>query len=528
MLAAYQSPAAIESAACTLRDVQIDVQDRLTDIQASFSNFTTQVATSVAQLDNIQTDLRCVESFVNSCPTSATEIGSNRDAIRNLIPDPSLPAFTDLNSAVDELQNICSQLNSAGSALSAADSAMDVAKEQMFLVSNVSDNVAEYAQSGSNLLDSNLDVVYSTVASLPDWVGIVAVFALFTFPVIVVFIALLVSPGTQSKGSAMRLCGVQCIGFSWVTGMFVAFLFCLLGAVLSSTAYIGMDAGMYVETLPQNLASRLNGTSICGSIPDEGAALDLNSPGNGAVCALAARTVKYCYTGENILEVLSTNLGFNLSVGSFRAQLTELETDFNSSSLDDFDETDQLSTELADLQSQIATTAASDLGVVGANAASLNTELDALRSNVAAFKSAAENTVSCASGLGSSAKSTVTSLVSLVNSILDAAVALGDCTWIPPLWTSLFGALQSVFAALQLVGLWGVLCVGISYIFYIPAAIVVQVRGGVGYEPGCPSFCRTSCCGCGPESWDVDPDDAGGRGERKKQPFEPVGTVTTV
>ena len=59
--------------------------------------------------------------------------------------------------------------------------------------------------------------------------------------------------------------------------------------------------------------------------------------------------------------------------------------------------------------------------------------------------------------------------------------------------------LESLAATLYVAGGFGFLLCAALLFLYMPSAIAVQiVHGGVGKQPGCPTFCRSvACCGAG-------------------------------
>jgi len=91
------------------------------------------------------------------------------------------------------------------------------------------------------------------------------------------------------------------------------------------------------------------------------------------------------------------------------------------------------------------------------------------------------------------------SLVAALDGAVDDALLLSDCTWVSTDVDAALDSLETVSATLYVAGGFGFLLCAALLFLYMPSAIAVQiVHGGVGKQPGCPTFCRSvACCGAG-------------------------------
>ena len=91
------------------------------------------------------------------------------------------------------------------------------------------------------------------------------------------------------------------------------------------------------------------------------------------------------------------------------------------------------------------------------------------------------------------------SLVAALDGAVDDALLLSDCAWVSADVDAALDSLESLSATLYVAGGFGFLLCAALLFLYMPSAIAVQiVHGGVGKQPGCPTFCRSvACCGAG-------------------------------
>ena len=91
------------------------------------------------------------------------------------------------------------------------------------------------------------------------------------------------------------------------------------------------------------------------------------------------------------------------------------------------------------------------------------------------------------------------SLVAALDGAVDDALLLSDCAWVSADVDAALDSLESLAATLYVAGGFGFLLCAALLFLYMPSAIAVQiVHGGVGKQPGCPTFCRSvACCGAG-------------------------------
>jgi len=87
------------------------------------------------------------------------------------------------------------------------------------------------------------------------------------------------------------------------------------------------------------------------------------------------------------------------------------------------------------------------------------------------------------------------SLVNALDGAVDDALLLSDCAWVSADVDTALDSLESLAATLYVAGGFGFLL----GMYRKRSAIAVQiVHGGVGKQPGCPTFCRSvACCGAG-------------------------------
>ncbi len=491
MFAVSSAPAVVESGFCDFDDTLVAVDRRFDDIASNFTAFRTSLTSILTDLGDISTSLTCVGDFFDPSTGGCTRISAARDNVNNIrprLPDPNNAAFVELDSFISGIHSTCTGLSSVSTTIDTASSAVDSVSSMVSTFVNITDDVVTIAantRAEGNRIGDRLGQI---INSFPTWLGIVGVFALFTFPVIVNTIALVCSPMTKSSVGIRRGCANQCIGFSWVCGLFVAFLFLLLGPILVLVSYAGLDTVAYIYTP--------NATQVCVDATARGSSV-LGSASIVSTCSDAQTLLDVCWADGNVVDRALSFFGLNFTMASLREQADRLETEFGGVNYTEFDDLSSMTDSVSSAQDDAAPVTAAALGVIDASDATyVDSQLDSLRNSLDAAASSLTTVTPCSSGL-SAIQSLVTTLVATIKNVLDYVLELGACGWIRQLWEGTLDSLASVFWTILSMSSWGLFAVSVAYVFYAPAAIVVQVsKGGVGEEPGCPRICRTAACGC--------------------------------